>query len=302
MNGKWIDLHMHSRYSDDGQFSPKELVEQCREHGVKIMAIADHNCVRANAEGIKAAAAAGITYIPAVEIDCTYEGVNLHVLGYGIDFESEDFAGIEENIRRQGKAASGQMLLATQKLGFDVTAGDMEAMAEGSCWKDQWTGEMFAEVLLHKPEYQEHPLLKPYREGGARGDNPYVNFYWDFYSQGKPCYTKMEYPGLEETVDIIHRNGGRAVLAHPGVNLKNHNELLEPIAETGIDGIEAFSSYHTPEQCQYFYGEAGRLGRFVTCGSDYHGKTKPAIHIGRHGCTVSDQEMEEELRGILRTL
>ena len=295
MNGKLIDLHMHSRYSDDGEFSPKELVEQCRENGVKIMAIADHNCVRANAEGSSAAAAAGIRYIPAVEIDCTYEGVNLHVLGYGIDYESRDFAGIEENIRRQGKTASEQMLLATQKLGFDVTAADMEAVAEGSYWKDQWTGEMFAEVLLHKPEYQDHPLLKPYRSGGERGDNPYVNFYWDFYSQGKPCYTRIEYPCLEEIVDIIHRNDGRAVLAHPGVNLKNRLELLPPIVENGIDGIEAFSSYHTPEQCQYFYAEAIRLGRFVTCGSDYHGKTKPAIHIGGHGCLNLDEEMEGQL-------
>ncbi len=24
-----IDLHMHSRYSDDGEFTPSELIEQC---------------------------------------------------------------------------------------------------------------------------------------------------------------------------------------------------------------------------------------------------------------------------------
>ncbi len=24
-----IDLHMHSRYSDDGEYTPSELVEQC---------------------------------------------------------------------------------------------------------------------------------------------------------------------------------------------------------------------------------------------------------------------------------
>ena len=26
-----------------------------------------------------------MTYIPAIELDCTYKGVNLHVVGYGID-------------------------------------------------------------------------------------------------------------------------------------------------------------------------------------------------------------------------
>ena len=84
----------------------------------------------------------------------------------------------------------------------------MEELAGDYYWKDRWTGEMFAEVLLGREEYKDHPLLLPYREGGARGDNPYVNFYWDFYSQGKCCYVKMEYPKLEQAVDIIHRNGG----------------------------------------------------------------------------------------------
>ena len=26
---KYIDLHMHSKYSDDGEFKPIELVENC---------------------------------------------------------------------------------------------------------------------------------------------------------------------------------------------------------------------------------------------------------------------------------
>lgn len=47
MNNKFIDLHMHSLYSDDGEFTPKELVEMCRDKGIEIMAIADHNSVRA---------------------------------------------------------------------------------------------------------------------------------------------------------------------------------------------------------------------------------------------------------------
>lgn len=33
----YIDLHMHSKYSDDGQFTPSELVHQCVEAGIKIM-------------------------------------------------------------------------------------------------------------------------------------------------------------------------------------------------------------------------------------------------------------------------
>ncbi|MCD8170768.1 MAG: PHP domain-containing protein, partial [Clostridiales bacterium] len=258
--GKSIDLHMHSYYSDDGEFTPEELVRKCSDSGIKVMAIADHNSVRANVRGELEAAKAGITYIPAIEIDCTFRGVNLHVLGYGIEYESPDFAEIEDNIAAQGAVASRQMLQATRKMGFQVSEQEMEELAKNNFNKDIWTGEMFAEVLLDKPEYADHPMLRPYRPGGERADNPYVNFYWDYYSQGKCCYVEMEYPDLEQVVDIIHKNKGCAVLAHPGVNLKDRSGLLEPIIETGLFGIEAFSSYHSPAQAAFYYDAARRNG------------------------------------------
>ena len=296
---KLMDLHMHSYYSDDGEFSPEELVRQCAMSGIRVMSIADHNSVRANEAGSQAARRAGIRYVPGIEIDCTFEGVNLHVLGYGIDYKSDDFAYIEENIGNQAAAASRHMLQATRKMGFDVTEEDMAELARDYYWKDRWTGEMFAEVLLGKEEYRNHALLLPYREGGERGDNPFVNFYWDFYSQGKCCYVKIDYPELEQVVDIIHRNGGYAVLAHPGVNLRNHAELLDPILETGLDGIEAFSSYHSEEQAAFYHKAACDRRKMFTCGSDYHGKTKPSISIGGHGCTVPYEEMVRQLERIL---
>ena len=53
---KYIDLHMHSKYSDDGEFTPTQLVEQCHKAGIKVMAIADHNSVKAIDEAKEAAA------------------------------------------------------------------------------------------------------------------------------------------------------------------------------------------------------------------------------------------------------
>lgn len=294
-----IDLHMHSYYSDDGEFSPGELVQKCKYHDIKIMAIADHNCVRANEAAQREAFAAGVICIPAIEIDCTFHGINLHVLGYGIDYNSPDFDIIETNISDQSSAASHKMLLATQKLGFGIKERDLASLAENMYWKDRWTGEMFAEVLLNKPEYSNHDLLQPYRQGGTRSDNPYVNFYWDFYSQGKLCYVEIVYPSLEHTIEIIHRNGGKAVLAHPGVYIRENSKLIDNIASKGIDGIEAFSSYHTQSQSFHFYCEARNNHMLVTCGSDYHGKTKPAIFLGQHGCLITDEEMKLFLSDLL---
>lgn len=295
-----IDLHMHSRYSDDGEFTPTGLIDQCAEKGARMVSIADHNCVKANEEAAKAAKEKGMLYVPGIEIDCTYQDTNFHVLGYGIDFKSGDFKAIEKNISDQSVQASLARLAGTQALGFaHITEKHMQDLSQGCYWQGNWSGEMFAEVLLTMPEYASHPLLNPYRPGGRRSDNPYVNFYWDYYSQGKPCYAKVDYPTMEEILAIIHRNHGVAVLAHPGVNLKGKEALLDGIIALGIDGIEAFSSYHTPEQTQYYHGAAREHNLFVTCGSDYHGKTKPAIGIGQHNCPIPSDEMIHTLEKAL---
>ena len=52
---KYIDLHMHSLHSDDGDFTPSELVEKCHNAAITIMAIADHNSVKAIDEAIQKA-------------------------------------------------------------------------------------------------------------------------------------------------------------------------------------------------------------------------------------------------------
>jgi len=150
---------------------------------------------------------------------------------------------------------------------------------------------MFAEILLGKSEYKDSELLFPYRKGGSRDDNPFVNFYWDFYAQGKPCYAKIKYPDLEETVSLIHRNGGKAVLAHPGLSLKENFSILDEIIAYGIDGIEAFSSYHDESVSRYFYDTARKKDLMVTCGSDYHGKTKPSVGLGRMNCSVDENDI-----------
>ena len=290
MTKSYIDLHMHSMYSDDGEYTPTQLVDMCHEAGVKIMAIADHNWVKANEEAKKHADELGMTYIPAIEIDCAYKGVNLHVLGYGID-NQEVFNQLGEDIEKQEIACSMKKLELMNALGFDLKKEQLDALSTNGVY----TGEMFGEALLNDSRYEDHELLKPYRQGGERSDNPYVNFYWDYYAQGKPCYTEIHFPTLEETIQLIHQHGGVALLAHPGNNLKGQFELFDEMVALGLDGVECFSSYHTTETNEYFYNKAKELNVLYTCGSDFHGKTKPSIHLGENGC-LNPQEIEDCLK------
>ena len=47
---------------------------------------------------------------------------------------------------------------------------------------------------------------------------------------------------------------------------------------------------------EYFLNKGRELKVLVTCGSDYHGKTKPAIELGETRCTIDEHEIEEQLK------
>ena len=61
------------------------------------------------------------------------------------------------------------------------------------------------------------------------------------------CYTKIIYPSLQETINLIKKHGGVVVLAHPGNNLKGRFELFDEMVKLGVEGVEAFSNYHSLE-------------------------------------------------------
>jgi len=291
----YIDLHMHSTCSDDGEFTPLELVRQCEAAGVRIMSITDHNSAKGNREAREAAEQRGIRYIPGIEIDCAFQGRNLHLLGYGINPESPDFAALETQILADERKASWERLALTRQLGFDISEEELNKVSDINDPAKMWNGEVFAEVLLEEADYMDHPLLRPYRPGGERSENPLVNFYWDYYAQDKPCYVEIKFPPLEDAIALVRDNGGKAVLAHPGNNLKGRLELFDEIVKLGIDGVEVFCSYHDERAAKYFYEQAVKHALLVTCGSDYHGKTKPSVKLGETGCWFDPREIERQL-------
>ena len=43
----WLDLHMHTKYSMDGEFEPADLMRQCTNAGLQAAAVTDHDAVGA---------------------------------------------------------------------------------------------------------------------------------------------------------------------------------------------------------------------------------------------------------------
>lgn len=291
----YIDLHMHSIYSNDGEFEPKELVDQCLERKVKYFSIADHNCVRGIHEAKLYCRDKDIEIIPAVELDCVYDGINLHVLGYGIDYESPVFNKIEENIILQEQTASQKRIKLIRDLGIDFSDETIADLSKNGIV----TGEMIAEAAMQFDKEHTNPLLKPYYEHGYRSDNPYVNFYWDYCAQGKPAYAEVKFISLQEAIKVIEENGGVPVLAHPGNNIKENSALLEDIIGCSVKGIEVYSSYHSERQMLFYKEFALKHKLLLTCGSDFHGKTKPSISIGGSNCENNEEGIMLVLKRVL---
>ena len=123
-----IDLHTHSNASD-GQYSPAELVKLAAADGIKILALTDHDTVAGLEEAGAAAAAAGIRFVPGLEISTELSEACLERI------LTEE--GAEENI-----PAASQLLRAANAANTDELAGNIPA-ASGSanCADACGTGE-----------------------------------------------------------------------------------------------------------------------------------------------------------------
>lgn len=274
---KTVDLHMHSNWSIDGDYSVKELIRKCHTAGLKYVSLADHNSVAGVQEMISEGMKYNITVIPAIEIDCIYNNINLHILGYNIDIHDHRFNELGYKLLAQEQEISQERIKLIENLGIYVNRNVIQVLQIDGVV----TGEMIAEASLYEKENEGNPLLKPFLDGKALSNNPFVNFYWEYCAQGKPAYVPVVMPSLEEIVDLIHECGGLAIFAHPGHNIHEDAEILHEIMENGLDGIEAYSSYHSEIQKEFYINYAYKHEKIITCGSDFHGKIKPSIQLGK---------------------
>lgn len=282
-----IDLHMHSDISLDGEFTPEILAGMCLRRGLKAVSLTDHNSVRGAAAMSKALSGTGVRFINGIELDCTVEGVDLHLLGYDIDITDSRYLELEESILEQKREYSRFRIDKMKEMGFLFE----EEKVYGLSVQGIVIPEMLAEVILKDARNVSHPLLKPFRPGGKRGDNPYVNFFWDFFSQGRAAYAPVHYMGVEEAVRLIEDTGGFSVIAHPGPVFGRREELIQQIAGLGAVGLETCSSYHSDEERVYYNSLADRYSLWKTMGSDFHGKSKPSVKLGETGAGKEQEQL-----------
>jgi predicted metal-dependent phosphoesterase TrpH len=120
-----------------------------------------------------------------------------------------------------------------------------------------------------------------------------------FLAKGAPAYVEKLRLSPESAIDLIHRAGGVAVLAHPYqlklASLDATDGLVAELTGLGLDGIEAIYSRHSEEQRAAYAEIARRHSLVITGGSDYHGTYKPDLNLvtGKGDLSVPYECLEE---------
>ena len=90
-----IDLHIHSKYSEDASGSPKEIMKLLKKKGLNGMAITDHNNIKGSLEALKLKPK-DFAIIPGLEIS-TNDG---HILALGIEENVDRNLSVEETVEQ----------------------------------------------------------------------------------------------------------------------------------------------------------------------------------------------------------
>ncbi|MEI8176139.1 MAG: PHP domain-containing protein [Candidatus Omnitrophota bacterium] len=254
--GKTADLHVHTHFSD-GTFSPREVVEHAASVGLSAVAICDHDILDGIPGAIEAAASRGVEIVPGVELTAEKSGIEIHMLGFFVDWTDNRFKERLRSICDHRITRISEMAGKLNKLGFDITAQEViEFGGPGS------VGRLHLARVLHKKKYV------------ATVDEAFRKY----IGHGKSCYVTKINLSPEEAIGMILKAKGVPVLAHPGII--RHDEFIPSYIEAGLRGIEVYHTDHPDARVRHYEALARVNNLLMTGGSDCHGLGKGRVLMG----------------------
>jgi predicted metal-dependent phosphoesterase TrpH len=260
-----IDLHTHTNRSD-GTFTPVELVRAAEERGLDVLAVTDHDTTAALDEAAAAGAEAGIEVVPGVELSAEHERTSVHVLSYWMDPADPDLQAELTRLRDDRLRRGELMVEKLRELGFEISFDRVREIAGGG--------------NIVRPHVAQAMV-----EAGIVASESEAFERW--IADGRPAHVPKHALHPVDAVELIRRAGGLCVLAHPGMwgdQTSVPDELIEAMAEAGMEGLEVDHTDHTPEQRERYRALAHRLGLVPTGGSDCHGTRYDPIRLGTTLC------------------
>ncbi len=257
-----IDLHVHTSFSD-GTYTPSATIEKASNRGLAAVAITDHDTVAGVQEAVEQGHRSGVEIVAGVELSAVAGDKSLHLLGYGLQVESPELLEKLQDIQKARDRRNQGIIEKLQEMGFTITMEELEVCSNGG-----QAGRPHLARLLHQKNIVHTP------------EDAFRRFL------GKDCaaYVPRKTLTTGEAIAIIRQAGGLAVLAHPltlGLDDEALVLLINQLKKDGLAGLEVFYPNHNRESQERLLGLCRKFDLLITGGSDFHGRNKPNIRMGR---------------------
>ena len=253
-----IDLHIHTTYSD-GMLSPEAIVDTAIECGLDCIALTDHDNVLSHnvANDYIAKKGLKLEVIPGVEINTIYNGYEVHILGYFMDKNNQQFNDLISFQQKARIEQTHQIIeLLSKKEGIRIKFEDIQKLVAplGSIGRPH-----IARAIT-----------------SCGGSANIMEAYAKFINNNSDVYVERKTVSPHDAVEIISEAGGIPVFAHP-IDVDIADNLTCELVNYGLRGIEAYHRKHSPAAVEHFSTLAEQYGLIVTGGSDFHA---PSLNHG----------------------
>jgi 3',5'-nucleoside bisphosphate phosphatase len=252
---RYVDLHTHSTASD-GAFPPASVVEHAQRAGLGAIALTDHDTVGGVAEARAAGERLGVRVVAGVELSAFDNGRELHVLGLHLD-RTEAMEHDLVTFRDTRRTRAEEIVQRLNRVGVPVTVDAVLAEA--------------GEGAIGRP----HVARAIIAGGWVRDQREAFDRY---LGAGRPAFVDKYRLAIRDAIEMVHRAGGVAVLAHPGQD--GTRARVEALAAMGMDGLEVRHPSHSAEDVARLTALADFFGLVPSGGSDWHGATEGPRTIG----------------------
>lgn len=256
-----IDLHIHSNRSD-GTFTPQEIVSKVCEMGLYGFSLTDHDTIKGIPEILSANIPKNIHFLPGIEISCNTPKHEIHILGYGIDYQNINLNQTLLSLREKRLKRNLNMISLFQKDGFPITLEKLQHENPNTVITRAHFSRVLVEEGICKTREQ---AFKKYLGNNCR------------YYIPKPFFDP------KDALKLIINAGGIPILAHPFQYKFSNQEiqhLIEGLMDYGLKGLEIYHSTHHIGQITKLLEWQKKYNLLGSGGSDFHGTNKPDISIG----------------------